>query len=474
LPDHWLVDGLSLDQVLVNLLLQVHDTGAGMLPDQLARLFQPFEQGDASRTRRVGGTGLGLSICKRLVELMGGEIGVRSEVEHGSTFWFELPMANAAAEALDGTDATSLVDTQTNSAPDVPRGPRLLGAQVLVVDDSDINQEVAVRLLRSEGAVVQTASHGLEALNQLQSEPTQFDIVLMDVQMPIMNGFETAQVIKTREKSRSLPIVALTAGAMLSERQRAIEVGMNDFASKPLDPHALVGVIRHHVQHARGEVVPITPAHPTPTQAPTCWPALDGIDMQAVAADFGQDVGFYRRLLKRLLSEYGPAHGSWRAPPESGGGSAPLRARLHKLSGTAAVLCAHELAALAKRAEQHIEHDPQADLTADAQAIDACLIRLEHAARDWLGSPDANEPGQRPDTPSVLDPASLEAWRHELATQNLDALARFQTLGPALRTQLAAETFTELERALESLDFAQALSLLKEQGIGASALSDPA
>ena len=387
--------------------------------------------------------------------------------------WTRLSLYNAALRAIWQAQGTAQ-HLYAGTRVDRLTARWLDGIQVLVVDDSDINQEVAVRLLRSEGAVVQTASHGLEALNQLQSEPTQFDIVLMDVQMPIMDGIEATQRIREHPALQSLPIVALTAGAMLSERQRAIEVGMNDFASKPLDPHALVGVIRHHVQHARGEVVPITPAHPTPTQAPTCWPALDGIDMQAVAADFGQDVGFYRRLLKRLLSEYGPAHGSWRAPPESGGGSAPLQARLHKLSGTAAVLCAHELAALAKRAEQHIEHDPQADLTAEAQAIDACLIRLEHAARDWLGSPDANEPGLRSDTPSVLDPASLEAWRHELATQNLDALARFQTLGPALRTQLAAETFTELERALESLDFAQALSLLKEQGIGASALSDPA
>lgn len=338
------------------------------------------------------------------------------------------------------------------------------GVQILVVDDSDINLEVAVRLLSNEGAVVQTASHGLEALTLLQAHPEQFDIVLMDVQMPVMDGIEATQRIREHPTLGALPIVALTAGAMLSERQRAIEVGMNDFASKPLDPHALIGVIRHHVQQARREVLPITAGRTPLATPPTHWPDLDGIDMQAVAAEFGCDMGFYRKLLKRLLTEYGAAQGSWRAATEADPEASPLQARLHKLSGTAAVLCANELSALAKRAEQQLERNPQADVSAEAQAIEACLIRLELAARDWLGSPEPDRPTAADESPA-LDPAALQAWLGELSRQSLEALNHYQALAPALQASLPATTFHALQEALDALDFAQALALLKAQGL---------
>jgi PAS domain S-box-containing protein len=220
--------------------LSVRDSGIGIGPEGLARLFKPFSQADTSTTRRFGGTGLGLSIARRLVDLMGGQIGVMSTVGVGSEFWVEIPLR--LARSVD-----PVIDPALPATAAKPLGAHsLTGMKILVVDDCDINCEVAQLILRRHGATVATSGTGAEALERLRQTPDAFEIVLMDVQMPGMDGIEATRRIRT-ELHLTLPIIALTAGALVSERERSLQAGMNDFLTKPFEPIALIGIVRRYL-----------------------------------------------------------------------------------------------------------------------------------------------------------------------------------------------------------------------------------
>jgi signal transduction histidine kinase/ActR/RegA family two-component response regulator len=332
-PDRVLGDPGRLRQVLVNLLgnavkfthggevvltvategdlvhFKVVDTGAGIPPDAMAGLFEPFVQADNSSTRRYGGTGLGLAICKQLVDLMGGAIGVKSRVGVGTTFWFNVPLSPAlpldnshaagtlvasiqpatrrgvggpaAVEAIfeptpialrrghhPSLSSPSEVELEpppvvepikVRSAPsELEEAPAPLGskapnraalegpARVLVVEDDKVNQLVARSFLKRLGLVVETADNGREAVEALASR--QYDLVLMDVQMPVMDGFQATREIRALPGEASgTPIVALTAGVMERDRQQCIDAGMNDFLSKPLRPETLQDILARWV-----------------------------------------------------------------------------------------------------------------------------------------------------------------------------------------------------------------------------------
>ncbi len=208
--------------------LEVRDTGPGIVADVRAQLFQPFTQGDQSTTRRYGGTGLGLSICRELATLMGGSVGVDSEPGAGSIFWAELPLPPAAAVAM----ATPAV-----AAP-APRS--LQGRHVLMVEDNAVNMMIAVAMLERWGVTVAQAPDGREALPAVQRAAAAgrpFDAVLMDVQMPVMSGYEATRAL--REAGHRLPVIALTAAALVTEREAALRAGMDDFLTKPIDADKL-------------------------------------------------------------------------------------------------------------------------------------------------------------------------------------------------------------------------------------------
>jgi len=203
----------------------VRDTGIGIDPANLGRLFQPFTQGDASISRRFGGTGLGLAICKQVVERMGGRIGAESRPGEGSTFWFEIPRI-ACSENAGATENDLMEDGEVMSAP-VPK------LNVLLVEDNKINQEVATGLLRHLGQTVTIAADGLQAVSQVQAQS--FDLILMDMQMPVLDGIEAAKRIRALGgRCATVPIVAMTANASDHDRQLCEEAGMDDFRSKPV------------------------------------------------------------------------------------------------------------------------------------------------------------------------------------------------------------------------------------------------
>ena len=209
--------------------LEVRDTGPGVPADAQARLFMPFTQADESTTRRYGGTGLGLSICRELATLMGGQVGVDSQPGQGSCFWAELPLPVARAAALPAV----------LQAPDV----RLLqGRRVLMVEDNPVNMLIAVTMMAGWGLRVAQAEDGIAALAAVQQafdDGDPFEAVLMDVQMPRMSGHEATRALRKTQAGFHVPIIALTAAALVTERSSALAAGMNDFLTKPVDAERL-------------------------------------------------------------------------------------------------------------------------------------------------------------------------------------------------------------------------------------------
>ena len=211
----------------VELEFRVRDSGIGLTPGQIEGLFAAFTQVDTSTTRKFGGTGLGLVIAKRLVELMGGRIWVESEAGAGSSFCFT---------ARFGRGEASQAVTMTQAAKVELAGARALlrGARILVAEDNSFNQQVIEELLLQCGVVVALCGNGREALEQLAKE--RFDIVLMDVQMPVMDGYEATRQIRATPALAGQRVIAMTASAMVEDRGRCLEAGMDDFETKPIDP----------------------------------------------------------------------------------------------------------------------------------------------------------------------------------------------------------------------------------------------
>lgn len=221
--------------------LHVTDTGIGMSPATLARLFAPFTQGDGSATRKHGGSGLGLSISKGLVELMGGSLAVTSAVGEGTHFTVTLPLPAAAAPA-PARDATGRDHTAVAAGAALRTGLEPRGVRVLVAEDNMINQVVAVSLLAHLGCTVDVAADGMEAVRRWSEGA--FDLILMDCQMPEMDGYEATRRIRAAEAGeRRIPIVALTANAMREDRDACLAAGMDDHIAKPVTEESLLAAI---------------------------------------------------------------------------------------------------------------------------------------------------------------------------------------------------------------------------------------
>jgi PAS domain S-box-containing protein len=212
----------------------VSDTGIGIAPDQQRRLFQSFIQGDGSSTRKYGGTGLGLAISKQLVELLGGEIGVESEPGRGSRFWFTAAFREpTAAEKAKVPFQSAAVANPPVVLPEPGAPASSRTGRVLLAEDNEINQRIALRLLQKLGLTGHAVPNGREAVAAWESG--NYDLVLMDCQMPVMDGFEATATIRSREKKgRHTPICALTANAMEGDRERCLAAGMDDYVSKPI------------------------------------------------------------------------------------------------------------------------------------------------------------------------------------------------------------------------------------------------
>jgi PAS domain S-box-containing protein len=478
---HWLVgDANRIRQVLINLLgnafkfteqgsvalllkLQsfegaslrlrflVRDTGLGMPPEVQSRLFSPFMQADASTSRRFGGTGLGLSIVSRLVEMMGGTVAVCSQQGVGSEFSVELPLGLPLDAEVSRLQADHIRGQQAQGA----RGA-LEGLRALLVDDSDINLEVARKLLERAGAQVSLCRTGQEALLHLQATAGDVDVVLMDVQMPGMDGHETTQRIRTELGLKDLPIIALTADALLSARDRALAAGVTDFLTKPFDPAALVHVVKRAVSRgvatdARSAEVS-APEEAVP-ELPPGWPVMDGIDARLAASRLAGDADLFRAMMAQFLREYSDlAAGT----PVDG---MDVAARLHKLGGSAGLLGVTGIHALALQGVQLCKAGPSHDeaLQALLQQIAQALSALQEAQHRLDEQMDA-EQGQ------AVPPSWTQADRSLLLTQlrqrDLRAVSTFQQQSAQIRASLPAAAHQRLQQAIVSLSFDEACELL--------------
>lgn len=269
-------DSLRLNQVLINLLsnavkfsyeggaillraeevehvagrsvfrFAVHDDGIGISQEQAAKLFQPFEQADASVSRNYGGTGLGLAISKRIIELMDGEIWLDSEVGNGSTFTFTI---RALAQPARHTSPPKAASPPPSALP----SSDFSGKRALVVDDIDINREIILELLSSTGLAMEIAENGVEALQKFEDSPEgHYDLILMDMQMPVMDGCEATRRIRalSRPDAGKVRIIAMTANVMREDVQKAFDCGMNAHVGKPIDLDNLLQVIHNALKTA--------------------------------------------------------------------------------------------------------------------------------------------------------------------------------------------------------------------------------
>ena len=476
---------LETDDDTARLRFAVSDTGIGLAPEVLPQLFTAFIQADSGISRRFGGTGLGLAISKRLVECMGGAIGVQSQEGAGSTFWFDLPFARAATPAATVTDHPEGMGAATLTEP--AQRPR--GGHYLIVDDNSLNLDVLERMLELQGARVTRASDGRQALARLRTGPEDFDAVLMDVRMPVLDGLSATRALRDELGLTRLPVIAVTAGVLKDEQQRAREAGVDALLPKPVELERLVALLRRWPPRAAagpdGDAEPSVPAVPAlagetaagaapepsagPAPAAATLPAIAGIDRAHVARLVGGDVAFYRRLLSGLVAEARGVPDLIRADLAQGARS-EAAARLHRLRGVAANLGALELATAIRGVEAALaapggEETPA--VPARLAEVEAHLALLLASAESWLGPTEPVAAPAAVEGPvgagEGLDPAKLTALREALAT-NRPGPARqlFAELRAGLVGRYGAAPVAVMTAHLATLDFSAVLRALDE------------
>lgn len=233
---------LAADAMGCQLRFEVQDNGIGLNEEARKRIFRLFEQADSSTTRKYGGSGLGLSISKQLAQLMGGTVGVESEPGRGSLFWFTL-------HCQRGSGQSEATNNPGHKTLEMTRADALKDCRLLMAEDNKFNQDLASEFLRRMGAEVVVANNGQEAIEQLQQSLVAgcpFDAVLMDLQMPVMDGIDATRALRADPRFEGLPIIALTANAWHEVKEACLEAGMNDFISKPISPSSMYSVISRH------------------------------------------------------------------------------------------------------------------------------------------------------------------------------------------------------------------------------------
>ena len=370
---------------------EVHDTGIGIAPDKLGGLFREFEQADTSTTRRHGGTGLGLAITRRLARLMHGEVGARSTPGEGSSFWFTARLQRG--HGVMPAQASAQPQRAAEPWQQLQRLSASQSARLLLVEDNPINREVALQLLHGSGLMVETAANGAEALRMASVRA--YDLVLMDVQMPEMDGLQATRLMRLLPGWSDTPIVAMTANAFAEDRLACEAAGMDDFVAKPVEAADLYAVLlkwltglRRQAPQATDPPVPAAPPLPTPTAEPEArlWArlaVLPGLDADRGVQRLLGRRERYLEMLQRFVAALSAPDASLRQALAAGD-RAVARLEAHAAKGAAAALSAESLAREAARLEDSLR-DGERPLAEDAAvqqawaAVQQALAALQDA-----------------------------------------------------------------------------------------------
>jgi PAS domain S-box-containing protein len=446
------------------LKFSVLDTGIGITQEQRQKLFNAFSQADNSVTRKHGGSGLGLVISQRLVEVMGGSgIELESQPEQGSVFTFILPL-----RACDASEQEMLLHKKSETLDE----NHSLQGRVLLVEDNPINQEVARSLLEKLGLEVTVAQQGAEALEQV--EQSDFNLILMDIQMPVMDGYEATRQLRAR--GCELPIIALTAAAMAEDQAKALAAGMNSHLSKPIDPQALQQVLAQWLKAEATEskscqsAAADTQSNPDLTSFESereanpcsCFDAGAGLVM------LSGNRQLYRKVLKEFLQQLGsdyqqlPGKLRYLQTEPSPEAIASLQKLAHSLKGVAGNLALQALAALATSLDRALKQS-EVPTETEASALEQCLQQTTAEIERWLENEESAEQAQpgRSNTQNRSVQSELQTLLAAIQNSQFVDESELQ----ALAEQLPEEAHTHwhtLCQALDDFEFEQASEILSQ------------
>ncbi|MDP2805148.1 MAG: ATP-binding protein [Gallionellaceae bacterium] len=439
------------------------DTGIGITPEQMPRMFHAFEQADSSTTRKYGGTGLGLVITRRLAQLMGGEFGVESTPGKGSTFWFTARLHRGQG-AMPPT-----LNMHEKNAEDHLRKTHA-GRRILLAEDNAINREVALELLHGVGLNADVAEDGLQALEMIKAQG--YDLILMDMQMPHMDGVEATRAIRKLAEWRDKPIIAMTANAFDEDRHICEEAGMNDFVAKPVDPKVLYSVLSLWL--ARTPITEVSAVTAKLVEKPKEGNGSAETVLQHLAVIPGVSVARglialngnaekYASLMQRFVSEHSKdmnllqTHLSAKEYEDA-------RRLAHTIKGTAATMGAEKLSALAANIDARLRTRGETELASELFAEEIAAMTVEFAAlAKALASAFAAQP--------VLVATELEAHELKMLLKRMASLiekndaaaiplfeknqaalhAKFGEAGIALGEQIKHFDFSGALKTLENL-----------------------
>ncbi|MDQ5903075.1 MAG: two-component system, sensor histidine kinase and response regulator [Pseudomonadota bacterium] len=439
------------------LRIEVEDTGTGIAPEVIPRLFSPFEQADSSTTRNFGGTGLGLAICRRLARLMGGDVGVDSQLGHGSTFWCTVRLAR-------GRHAVRVASTGTQAHAETLLKQRTAGMCMLIAEDNLINQEVARGLLEAVGLEVDVADNGEDAVTMLRNR--KYDAVLMDMQMPVMDGLAATQAIRRLPDRQDMPIIAMTANAFSDDRRRCLEAGMNDHLSKPVNPDELFstllrwlperdpGAIARPLSAAVENEPPLQEGLPLMVHLRTV-PGLDSA--RGLHAVRGRE-STYRMLLATFTDTHTEDMSRLRSHLAQGDTTSATRVA-HSLKGVAATLGLHTIESAARLLETAIGAGTAPDKL-NPQIVALELQLMDTSAALVMALADSRPPAQvATEVDWLAARAAIDKLMPLLANDDPRALQTLNESNPVLQAALDTH-WRDFKRQINAFDLAGALDTL--------------